>query len=385
MKTNKLLIVFLIILLSLLGCSKDAPEIEEAEETFVESTDSFNKSITTIDSINNIQSAIQLKDSSYILVGGIQIDMETRNLIIKLDKYGNKEWLKVMQNTRTPNGFERIFVDNNQLVAYRSSRYGYEPGEAPALVYFNNKGDILDEFQIENSILGFDVLQEDDGYVAAGRISDFEVQKINKQGIVIWTEKLANADGLSISKLQDGNYITIGGGTSSGQDEFLIKIDNSGKKIWSKPIQGYKVLALPDNGFIALPQIDYTDKIELIRFDEDGNQLWKHELDNEWGIDINSMLRHSWLFNYGTDHYVYCLHNNVPYPELIFNVINSKGYLINTLNIKLNYDADMKGVSVTKTLDGGFLIVSSSIISSNLKLYGAIDIVKIPRSEVLGD
>ena len=234
MKIKKLLIVFSIILPSILGCSKNVPEKEQAEE-IVETSDSFIKSITTIDSLSNIQSAIQLKDSSYILVGSIQIDLKTRNLIIKLDKYGNKKWLKVMPNTNSPNGFERIFVDNNQLVAYRGHSYSYEAGEAPVLVYFNNNGDIVNEFEIENSIGGYDVLQENDGYIAIGGFN-YEVQKINKQGNVVWTEKHANAPGLSISKLQDGNFITIGGATYTGPGEFLVKIDNSGKKIWSKTV-----------------------------------------------------------------------------------------------------------------------------------------------------
>ena len=309
MKISKMLIVFSIILPCIIGCSKDIPEKEQAKE-IVESADSFRKSITTIDSLSNIQCVIQLKDSSYMLVGGIQINLKAKNLIIKLDKYGNKEWLK-MPDTHAPNGFERVFVDGNQLVAYRS----YIHSNYPALVYFNNNGDVVNEFEIANSIVGYDVLQENDGYIAIGEIEGFEgVQKINKQGTVVWTEKLSDATGLSISKLPDGNFITIGGATYSGPGgDFLVKIDNAGKKIWSKTVSGYSVLALPDTGFIILAHNKYTNNIELIRFDKEGNQLWTHLTD--YNTDVNSLLvTGPWLFKYGADHYAYCLYDYIPYP-----------------------------------------------------------------------
>ncbi|WBX75334.1 hypothetical protein PG911_11770 [Tenacibaculum ovolyticum] len=384
MKKRKLAIVLLLIILITYSCNKDDSEIKEneIEEIVIEPTDNFKKSITYKDSIINIKNIIQVKDSGYILVGGFRFghESEIKDLIIKLDKYGNKQWLKVRQDTYSPNGLEQIFYDNNKLVGYRS--HTYQSGSAPVLVYFDENGNEIDNFHISNSIAGFDVLQENDGYIVAGSINDFVVQKINKQGHVLWTEKHADATGFSISKSQDNNFIAIGGSHSGVSGEFLIKMDHFGKKIWSKPVRGYKVVALPNNTFIALTGHD-NEKVELTQFESNGNQIWNHKTELEWS-SISGASTDSYLLNYGLDNFVFGLKTH---QKLIIKVINNKGNIVSIRNIPFNATDNIDDINIIKTLDNGLLVTySGKKWNNNTSNFDAIiNLIKISHSEIISN
>jgi len=331
------------------SCSKENETVSDAG-----TTDQFIKHHRTIDSIFTINKMVQLSDSSFILAGGVKIKGSSdKNVIMKLDKFGNRDWLNVMDDTSSPKGLEAIFVDGNSYIGYRNRGYNGD-SSPPSLIRFSKTGGVLRKFPIDGEFLAYDIIRDEDSFIIAGR-NNMLIKKIGINGEIHWTRIFQYyPTAFSISKLKDGNYVVIGGYNDTATGEFLIKLSTSGEIIWSKVDKGMKVLALPDNGFVAVAGL--YDELSIVRFDENGIRLWKKPIDNLGSISERTVS----LFNYDLGYFVYSYYNTN--YDLNICVLDSDGNNVNTLTVK-DLDTGTFGqfnVAIIKTLDGGLFIVRSA-------------------------
>ena len=377
MKSNLFLATLILTSSIFIGCSKEET-IENEPIQQEESTNEFNKSIT-VEYPTIIQDVIQIDDSSYILVGAEFFNWKNSNLIMKIDKFGNKEWSTVMKNTHSPNGFERVFYDNGNLIAYRSNHYSLEDGEAPEMVIFDSNGRIIDNFIIENSIVANDIIKDNDDYIAVGTggsLARFAIQKINSSGVLVWNKSDGNPVSASISKLPDGHFIAIGH-SSNLADNLLVKINPNGEKIWTKQIRGRKILALSDNGFFAFIYNGF-ESTSLARFDEQGNEVWNYKVDLNEGINIDNRLT---LINYGTDHFIFSFSTEFN-RKVITYVLDKDGKLSNKFETNLE-NSHINQVTITVTLEKELFITYETNPYLNGKPKFKLNFIKIPSSKIL--
>lgn len=377
MKSNLFLATLILTSSIFIGCSKEET-IESEPVQQEEPTNEFNKSIT-VEYSSIIQDVIQLNDSSYIMVGAEYFNFNNSNLIMKIDKFGNKEWATTMKDRHSPYGFEKVFYDNGSLMAYRSSRYSNQLGEAPEMVKFDSKGNIMDNFIIQNSINAKDIIKDNNDFIAigtGGSLQRFAIQKINPSGVLVWN----NSDGAppcsSISKLPDGNFISIGHSNNLA-DNLLIKIDPFGKKIWTKQIRGRKILALIDNGFIAFIYNGF-ESTSIARFDEQGNEIWNYKVDLNEGINFDNSLT---LINYGTNHFIFSFSTEFN-RKVITYVLDKDGKLSNKFDTNLE-NSLINQVTITKTLKKDLFITYETNSYLNGQPEFKLNFIKIPSSEIL--
>lgn len=343
-------LTFLIIMAFFTGCSKDEPSIKT--EVPRQSSKEFRKVYSTNDSIFTLNTMVQLPDSSYTLGGAVRYGTSyDENVLVKIDKYGNRDWVKVMKDTYTPNGIEKLFLNNTGYIGYRGRHFstGYE--NASHIIYFNESGDVQSEVVKNKDVLGNDILKEGNNFLIAGGNNYMTFRKLDQNGELIWEKAYTSkSSAYAISRLDDGNYVTIGGANTSSCQDCLMKIDDVGELIWSKPYSGRSVLAIPGNEFLAVTTGNDLSTGSLSRFDAEGNVKWSVPLAN-FRPDVNtpSPLK---LFNFNAEYFV-CTYVNQEF-KLNILVLDPNGNEINLHTIN-----DYPGTDYTlvaKTMDDGMLI-----------------------------
>ncbi len=199
-------------------------------------------------------------DGGYIIGGWTYSKEDYYNTadawIIKLDKYGNKEW-------------EKTF-----------GKYGYN-----------------------EVILGI-TKTKDNGYILTGGIasfgnggSDLWVMKLNHKGEKEWAhmlEKDRYDKGYSIIETDDGGFIIAGVTGSEGHggfDYWILKFNKEGKKEWEKIIGGIlnvkpsSIILTKDGGYLVVgysESVGFGDEADgwVIKLDKLGNIEWAQNYGN---------------------------------------------------------------------------------------------------------
>ncbi|REH44980.1 hypothetical protein C7448_1103 [Tenacibaculum gallaicum] len=326
------------------------PNINDPIDTTTESAIEFQKNYQTNDSIFTLNSAIQLNDSSYTIAGAVRYNGSfNKNTIMKFDKYGNRVWTKIMQESYTPQGIEKLFLNGTGFMGYRGHHYDVD--NSSHILYYNSSGDVVNEIFTNNDILGNDIIKDGNNYVITGiESNNMHLRKLDENGQLLWDYSYGSSEAFSVSKLTDGNYILIGGANSDGTSaDYLIKTNNSGEKIWSKNSRGFNTLAISNNQFLAVVYTGYFSG-NLVRFDENGNTIWTRELTN-FITDINKPSPLT-LVNYDMEYFI-CTYVNLS-NDLNILVLDENGNEINSHIIDNYNGADYTFVS--KTIDNGLLI-----------------------------
>lgn len=249
------------------------------------------------------RSLTRCNGSGYIAVGRAQVSTDNSQvLIVKTDNSGNEVWRKTY-------GENKEFVAE-QIIGLKAGGYlivGYSEGESVVtrqayLLRINESGG-----KIWEKTLGGDQMIEqayaateanDGGFVIIGQRLNIAAPNPNNQlwvvktddkGNVIWEREFGGEASEEAGNIvsTDGGYLIAGSTESVGSgswDMWLIKIDNSGKELWSKPIGGgdidraHDLLLLPD-GDIILAGYTYSFAMAssdawLLRLDPQGEQKW---------------------------------------------------------------------------------------------------------------
>jgi hypothetical protein len=128
------------------------------------------------------------------------------------------------------------------------------------------------------------------GYTRSNGAGDMDVYllKINQNGDLLFSKKYggwANEEGKEIIATADGNYLIVGGTSSSSScDMFLIKIQPDGTEIWTKYYggqdyqSGRSVKLCPDGGYIIAGKTALNptsiSSILLVKTNADGDVTW---------------------------------------------------------------------------------------------------------------
>lgn len=365
----KTTLLILMLIFSVFSCSNDDSTGDETisnPESNQETTVEFVKHFETQDSIFTLNSSVQLHDSSYIIGGAVRFNGSfNKNLLMKFDKYGNRKWTRIMENSYTPYGIEKIFENGDGYLGFRGHHYDVE--NSSHFIYFNQDGIIENEIFLNKDFLANDIIKVENNFIIAGRTSgDMAFRMLNNNGELIWETIFDfQPEAFSISRLTNGNYISIGGANAGYHGEFLIKLNEQGQKIWSKTYKGIEILGIANNEFLAV--IVYQSNWSLVKFDQDGNIIWNEPL-KDFYPDINKPNALS-IIDYDNESFL-CAYTN-PYGHLRLLVLDPNG---NEINFQTFDDGEYTMVS--KTIDNGLLIGS-------YETFYKFNIIKLSKDSIL--
>lgn len=162
----------------------------------------------------------------------------------------------------------------------------------------------LDEFNYIEDV----VLTSDEGYIVGGSGSPSGtmktqvglIAKLNRSGEIEWTHSLGDRSVGSVSDIiviSDGNYLVLDVVLVDNQrrDARITKFAEDGSILWSSTAgfldsaMATTVLETSDGGFVAVgtvnSRVDYQshDLAFLVKFDKNGNLLWRQMYDAEAG------------------------------------------------------------------------------------------------------
>lgn len=260
---------------------------------------------TTVSSskIDSGFSAVQLSDSSIILLGGTSknITGDFDVWFSKLNKLGEKQYDSVYGGSGNDIGTHLIKTsDNNLLFVANTTSYGQGQDEI-WLVKTNLIGtrQWSKTFGRNLKDVACKVVEVFDGYIIVGYSNSYTITmggfggedlfiiKTDKSGNRLWDRLYGGSGderGYSIISTSDGGLAVVGSTKSFGsgnEDVWLLKLDNIGSKLWSRTFGGsasdigYDLIQMSDGGFTitgTTTSIGAGKKdLWLIRTDRNGN------------------------------------------------------------------------------------------------------------------
>lgn len=199
---------------------------------------------------NDIGNELLETNDGYLVVGQTAEQLGADILILKVNKQGDKQWVK----------------------SYKSPQYEWA----------------IDVVAIDND---FFVLCTAEDSVAVGR--DMLLLKIDQQGELLWSKKYGGASddaGWSMIKDRNENILLAGHTYSYGfgnRDAWLIKIDQGGNEIWNKTYGGagydecMGLVELHTGGYLFIghsASIHPEHHLYAVHITQDGNILWEKHL-----------------------------------------------------------------------------------------------------------
>lgn len=320
----------------------DTDPVEDPIESSIE----FRKNYKIDNGTYVLNSIVQLSDSSYTLGGMVT---GNKNILMNFDKYGNRRWSKIMDNTYTPSGIEKLFLNNEGYIGFRGQDYGNNT--SAHIIYFDKEGNVENEilFDQKSSRQSYrDVIRDGDNFLMGGNIEGKTAYKmIDSNGDLIWqTAQLHSTDVFSVTKLSGGSYIGIGGGNFTANEDYLVKLDESGTIVWTKNHRGLKVSAIGNNEFLAITNDESLNSGNLMRFDQEGTVVWTKPLDDFGGTASSPS-----IINYGNGIFICTyLTERLNLNILVFDENGNELKLHTIKNETIRY------TSVAKTVDNGLLI-----------------------------
>lgn len=213
---------------------------------------------------------------------------------------------------------------------------------------------------------------KDGGYIAAGNVAlrRIIVIKTDSSGNKIWTKTLEYySEAYSVIQSSDGSFVIAGhaGNLESGRDVYVVKINKSGKEIWSRTYGGpgqdgaHDIQQTPDGDYIITGYYESeqtSSDVYLIKVDKEGNKKWSRTYggsDRDYGMAVQITPEGDYViagctlsFGRGARD-VYILKTDKDGNKIWSNTIGGPGYEI--------------GESLHLTSDGGFIIAGGGRIS----------------------
>jgi len=264
----------------------------------------------------------QTTDGGMIITGWTQSygDPMGDVYLLKTDKNGDKEWLKIIGGEKDDGGTDIVrTMDGGYIIAGHTVSYG--AGECDVFMvktdasgeteWTKTYGEARDE--AAHSI----AVTSDGGYIMTGYkvaengIEDLYLIRTDSKGETLW-ERTFGGDaqdvGEHVLQTADGGFLVFGHTGTVGvipNDMYLIKTNENGDMVWEKRIGNP---ALDEKAFYAVPLVraggfaivgygqnpkrgDYD--VLVLRMDQGGNILWKKYFgsgEDEFGYAIQENL-----------------------------------------------------------------------------------------------
>jgi len=249
---------------------------------------------------------IQVADGGYLISGHTE-DFGARDcdaFLMKLDKNGNKEWLKVYGDEDDDIGEGALQMpDGGYVFAGITASYGNAPGDHESRhTYFvrtNGTGDMMrwKYYACNAQEYAYSIATvKSGGFLAAGwsmtansAIHDGWLLRLKDNGDTAWTRyyrKNGDTRFYKIIPTNDGGYMMAGQtavSSSTRPQGFAVKLDAEGNELWEK-IMGsanegilfHDVAQLPDGRFLFSGtnySADTTGNVYIVTTDANGNVL----------------------------------------------------------------------------------------------------------------
>lgn len=228
----------------------------------------------------------QTSDKGYIITGVINQSSPTYDdcYIIKTDSLGNTQWEKTYSGTWSVQGScIQITVDNGYVISGFNSLDGTY--DMYLLKVDSNGNKIWDNMYGGNSYEDGNYVEQtsDSGYIVIGSTFsmgagsyDIYLVKTNVNGVLIWSKTFGTTDaeyGVSVKQTNDNGYILLG---RSNNKAMVIKLNQSGDKIWEKEylgIEGREIIATEEGGYVIGGLKD--SDMYLMSIDTNGDLVWE--------------------------------------------------------------------------------------------------------------
>ncbi len=277
----------------------------------------WNKEVSiTGMNVYGIYSIVQCPDDNYLLCGtsslnGIDI------LLMKVNSAGDMQWTKTYGGALEDYGGRIIKTkDDNYLICGTSYSYTAEAYEDIYLVKVSANGDKIwsHNYNLHEQQVPFHVLETQNGeYLVTGtnEPTGFErviyLLKVSANGDKLWDSNIGSTTdpshfywwGYCSAECTNGDLVVTG---AYKNQMFAVKTDATGNVLWKKSYYpddsllqefGSSIRRNADNTFTATGNsYDYRDqssKCILLKFDNDGNQLYYKRLpgtDSYAGVDL---------------------------------------------------------------------------------------------------
>jgi tetratricopeptide (TPR) repeat protein len=244
---------------------------------------------------------LQLNDGSILVAGRVSTTSSNTDIgLLKLDRDGNKVWLKHFGEEETEEANDMILTaDGHVLIVGHSDSYSGSPGIKDMwAVKVSAEGDMIWQKNYGTNITIDEartvVPAHDGGYLLVGNSFvngslNIMAIKIDEQGEKQW-EKIYGGDnseeGNAVVKTEDG-YTILGNTESKGKgrwDIWLLHIDKQGKEIWDVTFgggdneTGNALVRTADGGYmIAGSTYSFAEASQdmwLIKTDAQGRKQW---------------------------------------------------------------------------------------------------------------
>ena len=334
---------------------------------------------------------IELKDSSYLLTGSIDVTNDMDLFLCKIKKNGSIDWSKRIGNSQNSEcGMSTLALDNNELIIAGTS-WNYTDQFSLYVVKLNQYSDTLWTKKFKGcSPDGKIISNNENGYVISGytvretggdtNFSDVYILNLNSDGDTIWTRKFVgtkSSDSFDIINTSDSCYLMTGftESTSTKSNIYILKIDKHGNLIWSKTYsstygnnynnEASSAVETKDKGFIIAGTThniknDGNESPYILKLNEFGDTLWTKTL--------NGYLTRGGCVGivqtYDSGFIITGTTGEFPNTNIQLIKMNQSGNIIWTTKIKgYNYDGAR---SLIQTMDSSIVIVGNSNIDSNI-------------------
>lgn len=238
----------------------------------------------TIGQTGRSEKAFDLKITAtgdLLLIGNSLTNTGTTDMyLVKTDLAGNIKWQKDYGLTALQDDISSVIETSEGNLVWCGSEFRQRTGHTSSdmrVILTSPEGDVIwdKNFGKDNTDKGSDILLNGSGFVALGSTlntqeseADIYLISLFQGGTVRWEQAVqkpkSSEEAKSIYATTDGGYIITGSTTVSGtgnQDILLLKVDNTGKEVWSKsfggkhPDTGNKVRQTSDGGYIIFGTI----------------------------------------------------------------------------------------------------------------------------------
>jgi hypothetical protein len=271
------------------------------------------------DSVGEVAYSIQqTADDGYIVAGKTQ-NPEFYNrdevLVLKLDESGNKVWAKSFDENLgvTAKSIQQTADGGYIVVGVNHIKPEYENYPCMLILKLDEFGNKVwvKSFKSTGDVTATSIQQTTDGgYIAAGYTrGDFIILKLDNTGNQVWAKTLAcssfSCAASSVQQTNDGGYIVTGGITGYQDMDFdcfdviVLKLDSAGKEIWVKTFDhshcssgqyANSIQQTIDGGYIAAGSVDISKgKALVFKLDESGNKVWAKSFGSAYEEEIFSI------------------------------------------------------------------------------------------------
>jgi len=302
-------------------------------------------------------SCIQIVDNGYVFSGLNWVNVEEfQTYLVETDVNGNPSWEKVTSLGLNSSGNDLELTMDGGYATIGSYSF-YPELQTMTFLKFDDQGDMVLEQTLNysygseygNSLVALDA-DQGSGYAVLASIAfnessetgdDMFLVRLDENGDSLWTKKYGGVNderGLCVQSTPGNGFILAGSSNSFGNgnwNAFLVKTDSEGNMEWMQNYGGDKdayashVHNTVDGGFVLTGHIDNgypsDDDIYIVRTNSNGDTIWTRS------VAIGKYDRGRWIEQTSDGGYILTGYSDLPTGdeyEVCLVKLNSNGIVL---------------------------------------------------------